>query len=281
MGWEKIRYLEAKRSVDERSLSVRVRDRLLSALPPAPVVFEAGCGTGVTVPRFQSWGVDDARYVGVDSDPEVVAFAREVRPAQLRRTGSTGESGTGDQSGRLDFEFETGDALSAVSASDPDLVVAQQFMDLVDVPRALDRFETALGPGGLAYFPLTFDDLSVFQPSHPADDAVLAAYHATMDDRENGDSRAGRHLADTLRRRPGDLLAMDASDAIVRPRNGRYPHDERFFLGSILDFVASEVPSSAVPGRDEWLAARREQLAAGELLYVAHRYDLLYRTPAE
>lgn len=281
MGWETIRYLEAKRSVDDRSLSARVRDRLLSELPPAPDVFEAGCGTGVTVPRLLSWGVDDGQYVGVDSDPAVVAFAREVRPSELRRTGSTAEPTPGEHSKGLDFVFETGDALRAVSGYDPDLVVAQQFMDLVDSQRALDRFENALGPGGLAYFPLTFDGLSVFQPSRPADDAMLGAYHATMNNREHGDSRAGRHLADALRRRSGEVLAMASSDAIVRPREGRYPHDERFFLGSILDFVAREVPSSAVPGRDEWLAARREQLAAGELLYVAHRYDLLYRTPAE
>ena len=30
----------------------------------------------------------------------------------------------------------------------------------------------------------------------------------------------------------------------------------------------------------DWLAARREHLAAGELTYVAHQYDLLYRAPA-
>ena len=284
------RYLESKRSVDDRARSRRVRDRLLDALPAEPRVFEAGCGTGATVPKLHEWGVG-ATYRGVDRDAGVVAFAREVRPRAFRRAGrAVTDTDDGFAVGDLTAGFAVGDALSAARAEDgaADLFVAQAFADLVELPELVDAAEAALAPGGLAYFPITFDGGTVFQPDHPADDAVEAAYHATIDDRPGRDVRAGRHLADLLRRRDGDLLAVDGSDWVVRPRESEYPADEAYFLKRILGFVEGALlggdGSLDASGRTEadieaWLATRREQVAAAELTYVAHQYDLLYRAP--
>nr|WP_233139191.1 class I SAM-dependent methyltransferase [Halorubrum salipaludis] len=275
------RYLEAKRSVDERARSPRVRDRLLAALPEAPRVVEAGCGTGVTVPTLLAWGVDAATYRGVDSDPGVVAFARTVRPRELRRRGYDARAADGTVSASdLTAAFETGDAVAALRAeSGADLVVAQAFADLVDPEALIDAAESALRPGGLAYLPITFDGGSIFQPDHPADRAVERAYHAAIDARPGRDVRAGRHLADLCRRRAGTLLAMASSDWVVRPRGGDYPADESYFLERILDFVADAIADADVDRGDDWLASRRGQLRDRELTYVAHQYDLLYRAP--
>ena len=291
------RYLESKRSVDERAFAPRVRDRFLDALPPVPTIVEVGCGTGVTVPRLLSWGVDAGRYVGVDADDRVVAFARRVRPKSLRRAGydvSQESPPAGDGTGRptdsdpdftaedLAVDFETGDALDALSAAEGvDAVIAQAFADLVSLSELLSAVESAVRPGGVAYLPITFDGGTIFQPDHPADDAVEAAYHAAIDGRPGRDVRAGRHLVDLCRRRDGDLLAVGSSDWIVRPRGGEYPADERYFLGRLLGFVEGTVPASdrRVEAFDDWLSTRRDQLARGELTYVAHQYDLLYRTP--
>jgi len=296
-----VRYLEAKRTVDERALSRRIRAALRSELPAAPRVLEAGCGTGATVPRLLDWGVDAGRYLGVDRDERVVAHARDARVAELRSAGRDVErTPRGGRVGECSFAFEVGDALDVFGSGDPfaegddsraiapdrdahgadgaDLLVAQAFLDLVPPAAAVEAFEAALRPGGLAYFPITFDGGSVFQPSHPDDRAVERAYHAAIDGTQGRDSRAGRHLMDLLRRRKGTLLAIDGSDWVVRPRDGSYPADERYFLATILGFVADALRASAVDA-DDWLAARREQLAAGELTYVAHQYDLLYRTP--
>lgn len=327
------RYLESKRSVDRRSLSRRVRDTLLAELPPAPRVLEAGCGTGATVPRLVSWGVPGFRYLGVDREPRAIAFARDVRPKELRRRGhevvetprggriGAGRSGAGrgdavrtsagrsgadrtsstrtddGRAGDATFAFETGDALERLRGEEADLVVAQAFLDVVPLEPAIATIEAALAPGGLAYFPITFDGGTLFQPDHPADAAVERAYHAAIDEIEGRDSRAGRHALALLGGREGTLLTAGASDWIVRPlggRNGqaggvrgddtgRYPADERRFLERILEFVEGAI----VPGRAaidratlaDWLATRRRQLAAGELVYVAHQYDLLYRVP--
>jgi SAM-dependent methyltransferase len=319
-----VRYLEAKRTVDDRALSRRVRERLLAHLPAEPRVLEAGCGTGLTVPRLLAWGVKPGSYHGVDQDERVVAFARSVRPAAMRYAGhDVTVTDRGFTFEGAPVVFERGDALAAFeNEGEADLLVAQAFADLVPIEAAIEAFEAAVRPGGLVYLPSTFDGGTIFQPDHPADAAVERAYHRAIDRQSGRDVHAGRHLAELLRRRPGDLLAMAASDWIVRPRDavspgeegthpteggssptegaphpgeggsrpteggpppnqrGPYPADERYFLDQILSFVASALAGeSTVEGFEEWLATRREQLAAGRLTYVAHQYDLLYRTP--
>jgi hypothetical protein len=267
-----VRYLEAKRTVDERAFDRRVRDRLLEALPAAPRVFEAGAGTGVTVPRLVAWGVTDGTYRGVDRDGSVLEYARRVRAAELDADPIDGGFRVGD----LIATFQRGDALAAAGDEPADLVIAQAFLDLVPIDAALDAFAAALAPEGLVYAPITFDGETVFQPSHPADDDVVAAYHEAIDGTPDRDVRAGRHLLDRCRERGGDLLAAGASDWVVHPRDGDYPADERSFLTSILSFVEDAVDDD-VPGVDAWLRTRRRQVDAGTLTYVAHGYDVLYR----
>ncbi len=279
-----IRYLTAKRSVDERALSRRVRDRVVERLPYAPHVVEVGPGVGMSIPRLLSWGLTGGSYRGVEIDPGLVVHARETLPAILRRSGYEAvRTSRGCRVANLSVAFEVGDAIETLNASSgsdrrADLLIAQSFMDLVAIEDALDAFAQTLVPGGLAYFPITFDGETIFQPEHPRDGAVVAAYHEAIDAEPDRDSRAGRHLADRLRTRDGRLLAMAASDWIVRPRDGAYPDDERYFLRRILQFVEDALADATVEGSDEWLATRRRQLAAGELTYVAHGYDLLYRT---
>ncbi|WP_251328957.1 class I SAM-dependent methyltransferase [Haloplanus pelagicus] len=267
------RYLEAKRVVDDRALDRRVRDRLLDELPPTPRVLEAGCGTGVTVPRLVDWGVTAGTYRGVDSDPDVVERARDLRMADLDADDADDADFRVDD---LTVRFEAGDALDAFDGEWADLVVAGAFLDLVPIDDALDAFAGALGTDGLVYAPITFDGETIFQPDHPADDAVVAAYHDAIDDEPGRDVRAGRHLLDRCRERDGDLLAAGASDWIVHPQDGDYAADERHFLGTILSFVEAAVEGS-VPGAEAWLRTRRRQLDAGTLTYVAHGYDVLYR----
>jgi hypothetical protein len=266
------RYLESKRTVDERALNRRVRDRLRDELPASPRVLEAGAGTGVTVPRLLDWGVTAGEYRGVDRDAGIIEVARERRCAELDGTPTENGFRVGD----LTVRFDQGDALEAFGTDRADLVVAQSVLDLVPIDDALDAFETALDPGGLVYAPITFDGETIFQPDHPADDRIVGAYHDDIDSRPGRDTRAGRHLLDRCCERDGDLLAVGASDWVVRPRGGDYPNDERYFLATILEFIESAVDG---PGVDGWLETRRQQLAEGTLSYVAHGYDVCYRVP--
>ena len=270
-----VRYLEAKRTVDDRALNRRVRDRLLAELPSKPEIVEFAAGTGATVPRLIEWGVDAFNYRGIERDADLVAYARDRRAAELA-TAVDGVTPTehGFRTGDATVAFHTGDALAC--EADADLVVVQAFADLVPLDDLLAAIERTLAPGGLAYLPITFDGGTLFQPDHPADDRVEAAYHDWIGAKPGRDSRAGRHLLDRFREREGRLLAAGASDWIVRPVDGEYPADERYFLSVILDFVAEALENAEVEGAGDWIESRREELAAGELTYVAHQYDLLY-----
>lgn len=279
-----VRYLEAKRSVDDRALARRVRDELLEILPAEPRILEAGCGTGTMVPRLLDWGIESGSYRGVDRDDRVIAFAKGNRPDALRNAGyEVNETEQGFTVDGVSVSFETGDALTAVEGERADLFIAAAFADLVSLTELIDTVESALHPGGLAYIPITFDGGTIFQPDHPADEAVERAYHRAIDDRPGRDSRAGRHLANLLRERPGELLAVAPSDWIVRPCGSTYPGDEAYFLGRILEFIEDALADrpESIEGAESWLQRRREQLSAGTLIYVAHQYDLLYRIPSE
>ncbi|MFC6989397.1 class I SAM-dependent methyltransferase [Haloplanus sp. GCM10025708] len=258
---------------------------MLDELPPEPRILEAGVGTGAMVARLVEWGVAGT-YRGVDRSREVLARARDGRAAELDADPVEG----GFDLDALDVRFERGDALSAFDGERADLLVASSFLDLVPITDALDAFEAALRPGGLVYAPFTFDGATVFQPDHPADAAVEAAYHDHIDGQPGRDARAGRHLLDHLRERGGDLLSIASSDWVVRPRDGSYPAREAAFLAAILEFVADAVERGSTgnasksgdldrPDADDWLRKRRRQLETGELSYVAHQYDFLYRTP--
>ncbi|RRJ33860.1 class I SAM-dependent methyltransferase [Halocatena pleomorpha] len=266
-------YLDAKRSIDRRALSSRVRERLLTVLPDDPRVLEAGCGTGTMVARLHEWGVDAGTYRGVDRSLTVLEHARDRLTTEL----DAEPLDEGFRVAELSARFEQGDALSAFDGETADLLIAASFLDLVPVRRAFDAFEAALRASGFVYAPLTFDGSTIFQPDHPADAAIEAAYHAAIDERSGRDAHAGRHVLDHLRKRDGRLLSVGSSDWIVRPRDGTYPGEEQTFLAAILGFVEDAVNDH--PEANDWLETRRRQLDAGTLSYTTHQYDFLYQTP--
>ena len=114
----------------------------------------------------------------------------------------------------------------------------------------------------------------------------MRAYHRDMDERIRygrpaGESRTGRRLFHYLRAAGAPALAAGSSDWVVSARpEGNYPDDEAYFLRSILNTI-----QNALGNREDqadladWLADRRRQLAAGELVYIAHQLDFAGRSP--
>ena len=170
-----------------------------------------------------------------------------------------------------------------------DVVLANAFLDLVDLDRALTRLLGWLRPGGLFYFTLNFDGMTAFLPEVDADldAAIMHEYHASMDERRDGehpsgDSRTGRHLLEQLAHRGASILAAGSSDWIVLPRDGIYPGDEAFVLHTLLDMVESSVGRrAALDSRrlSGWIETRRQQIEAGELIFLAHQIDVVGRRP--
>jgi hypothetical protein len=171
-----------------------------------------------------------------------------------------------------------------------DMLIAQAFLDLVDVPTTLPLLLSLLRPGGLLYCPITFDGGTVFQPEvDPEFDAAIeACYHQTMDRRliagkPSGDSCTGRHLFAYLRGAGAEVLAAGSSDWVVFAGAGGYPADEAYFLHCIIHTVHTALTGH--PGLDAarlmaWIAQRHAQIEQGRLVYIAHQLDLLGRVPA-
>jgi len=286
------RYLRAKRTVDDRALDRRVVDSLrkrLAGRADGPLrVLEVGAGIGTMVSRFFEWDVfpdGEIRYVALDLDADSVARLRAYLAewATDRPVSVAGEDTVtlDDGARRVTVEPVVGDAVAVAEAAAPeyDLLVGAALLDVLDRD-ALGTLLGALAPGGLYYFPITFDGATRFRPPHPADRAVEGRYHDHMDQKPGGDSRAGGAVIDRLRRLDGaTLLAVAGSDWVVRPVDRTYPGDEAYFLRHILDTVERAVGEMVeeTETRDDWLARRREQVAAGDLSYVTHQLDFLGR----
>src|SRR3954454_12592356 len=292
MSYDYTRYLAAKRTVDDRALNRSVLADLCRRMPTGPRrVLEVGAGLGTMVARLLEWqvvhGGEDV-LLGVDArllhDSRTWlgrwATARgiptEPLPDGLR---------LGDLRVHL-VEAELGSYLAAGHGKPADLLIAHAFLDLVDVPTVLPGLLRLLTPGGAYWFTLNFDGETIFQPEHSADDDVLGAYHRTMDDRVRygaaaGESRTGRRLFSHLVGAGAPPLAAGSSDWVVHAGpDGGYPDDEAYFLASILQTVQDAFADGTAPaGLPHWLAARRGQLARGELVYIAHQLDFSGSSP--
>jgi hypothetical protein len=101
--------------------------------------------------------------------------------------------------------------------------------------------------------------------------------------RSAGESRTGRHLFGHLRAAGAPPSSAGASDWVVMAGpDGTYPDDEAYFLETILRTVQDALEGPEGPaGLAEWLAARRRQLAGGELVYLAHQLDVAGRSPRQ
>jgi SAM-dependent methyltransferase len=289
------RYLAAKTTVDDRALNRHVLAGLRRLMPAgAPRVLEVGAGLGTMVARLMDWGAIGAgEYVLLDADRQLLdrsrrwlcdwAAARGMR-SDLLPDGLQ----VGDLRVRL-VHAELGRYLEAAHEAPADVLIASAVLDLVDVPAVLPGLLRLLVPGGVYWFTVNYDGESVFAPGHPHDDQVMQAYHRDMDERIRyarpaGDSRTGRRLFHDLRAAGAPALAAGSSDWVVSAGpDGNYPDDEAYFVSSILGTI-----QNALRGREDWvepadladwLAVRGRQLAAGELVYIAHQLDFTGRSP--
>ncbi len=270
-----VRYLDAKRTVDDRALNRRVWDAMVSRAQ-SPRVLELGAGIGTMVQRVIHDGrLTPSEWTLMDAEQGL------LREARSRLSGSAPFP--------LDFRAQDldtfVDAALAGGTTPFDLVMANAFLDLFDPAVILPRILPLAQRSGMFLFSITFDGLTALEPTVNAemDRKIIDLYHRTMDERivdgmRSGDSACGRHLLTLLPRCGYRILEAGASDWIVYPVDGAYPADERFFLSCILGFFQESLagrPELSAADLGRWLAARRNQVAAGELVLVAHQLDVL------
>jgi len=299
------RYLAAKKTVDDRALNRHVWQSLKRCLDEKPVadplkVLEIGAGIGTMVERALEWRLlGNAQYLALDSMPENIVEAASRVPRFAKGLGfrvedtGTAESSLIREDCHVTVRFETADVFDFAAKEAHrrawDLLIANAFLDLVDVPSSLPQLFSLLKPGGLFYFTITFDGATIFQPDIDSklDAKIEALYHDTMDKRivsgrPSGDSRTGRHFFQHARAAGAQLLDAGSSDWVVHSGPDGYPADEAFFLHFIIHTVASGL--EGVPGLDQekltsWAHQRHEQVNRGTLVYIAHQMDFLGRVP--
>jgi hypothetical protein len=262
-----VRYLRAKRRVDDRAMNRRVWERLgraLEAIPGPLDVLDAGAGVGTGAERMRDWNLvrpgQRIRYCALEPRTDLLEEARRtLKPLPMEAT-------------LVASEIEP--FASRQGSQRFDLVVAHAVLDILDLEKTLDALIRLLRNGALLYLPITFDGETSFEPGLREDEAILSAYHDTMPRR----GATGRLLYHAVRRRGLEVLEMGSSDWVVHPVEDGYPEDEEFFLRFILstveNAVTGRVPAEALAS---WLAERRRQVDEAELVYCAHGLDLLAR----
>jgi hypothetical protein len=296
-------YLEAKKSIDDRSLNVHTWDAAVAratALAAARAssgdafrIAEIGAGTGTMIERLRERGVFAA--LAASGITSIVYHAWELNPAtaSVLRT-------------RLAEAPELGTAVVHEedvqrAAERPfDLVIAHAVLDLFDPADAAALLDRLCSSDGLVYASVIFDGATFFDPPADADEGVITRYHGSM---RQGFGRAQlRAIVD----RGFSIAEAGSSDWVVPPRGSDQHADERTLVTTILDMVAHSVGNTltheagqvaAEPGqpvvqpgqpvvqpatpplsRDElaaWIALRREQLERGELMFIAHQFDVV------
>jgi SAM-dependent methyltransferase len=286
------RYLEAKKTVDERSLNGRVwrafLDRLKSDSGPTAIL-DVGGGTGATLLRLLNAAADrplnQITYTLIDPEVDNLSAAVDHVSAWADTHGWVHRSedsqhqlyekgGTGQVTIRFHEEGLFSHAKTAEGAT-YDAIVAQAVLDLFDVSAAIQALNPCLRSGGTWYLPIHFDGLTAFEPviDESLDRAILERYHESIPS-----PRSGRALLTALPNAGAQLHAVGASDWIVHGREGAYPDDEEYFLQCILQFIQNEVGESDYSdfrlSVQDWIQRRADQLRKGELIYLAHQLDV-------
>lgn len=209
-------WLELREPADHRA---RNRD-LLTALPArfadreAVSVVDLGCGTGSNLraiapvlPPRQHWRL-------VDHDLALLAAARERLAAWGDRAELSDAGLTVMKGDRvLTIAFVQADlamGLDGALGPAPEIVTAAALFDLVS-PRWIERFAAAVAARKAAFYTaLTYTGEETWDPPHPADPAMLLAFHEHQARDKGFGASAGPKATDAL------LAAFQAAGYLVR-----------------------------------------------------------------
>src|SRR4030067_385155 len=297
-----IRYLSAKKSVDDRALNRYVWKSLVQALPQSrkdePLrVLEIGAGIGTMLERAIAWNLlEDAHSPAIDAQSQNIKFAHiNLDKWAAKRNFNVKKTEHGlvlaNQTRVVTIDLEAIDLFAFIererSRGTWDLLMAHDIPDLIDLPSALLDILGLLIDHGLFYFTINFDGVTSLEPLiDPAlDELILALYHRTMDERltdgkPSGDSHTGRHLFTQLKIAGAQILEAGSSDWVVFPGGQGAPPGEAYFLHFIVHTIHQDLENhpELEPARfNAWVAERHAQIERQELVYITHQLDFVGR----
>jgi SAM-dependent methyltransferase len=165
-------------------------------------IVDLGCGAGSNLracapelPRRQDWTL-------VDHDPALLRAARARLAEWAERSDDADDQLRLEADGKeLQVRFlETDLAKRAAQALDgsPDLVTAAAVFDLVS-PEWISGFVAEVARTGAAFYTaLNYNGVKRWMPAHPADPAILAAFHAHQARDKGFGPAAGPHATELL-----------------------------------------------------------------------------------
>ena len=223
------RYLSAKKTVDDRALyrgaCEEVRKHLARARARPWQILEVGGGIGTMVARLIEWELlGRAEYLIVDESAELLAHARRWLAEWAAARGASCEvnaDGIAIQKRGVDvrvrlYHSDVQTFLDREDAStQADLLIANAFLDLVDLSATLPALLAQLSADGLYWLTINYDGETIFLPEHCLDAELLRVYHHSMDERRRGgrpagDSKTGRHLFQQLSSLGASPIAVGA-----------------------------------------------------------------------
>lgn len=237
-----IEYLRVKQAIDDRSLNRAVWETLVTAMPAASPeqpwqVLEVGAGIGTMIQRLVEWDfLHDARYTALDASKTFTEEGNRrlsqwasQRGLDLLKDEESLQVSDASHAIQVDFVAQELDQWlkEVVCRETYDLLIAHAFLDLVNLEETLPHLMSCLKKGGLFYFTINFDGLTVFEPpvDGDLDERVLSLYHRTMEERLAGKepsagAYSGRRLLRVLEQAGGTLLRAGASDWVIHPVEG-------------------------------------------------------------
>jgi SAM-dependent methyltransferase len=179
-------WLALREPVDHASRSIPLAGRLQRAMldrPGWPLrIVDLGCGTGSNLRATAASLASAQHWTLVDNDPRLLRVARE-RLLAWADTGRESAAGLALEAGgrHITVSFRQADLaadLERVLAAPLDLVTCSALLDLCS-PAFIERAARAVASAGAVFHTtLTYDGVQAWQPIHPADEAMRAAFVA-------------------------------------------------------------------------------------------------------
>jgi SAM-dependent methyltransferase len=288
-------YLEAKFTLDERSLNREVRGAFLDALHSLPRIqcLDVGAGTCATLRRLLNSGLTTPlSLTALDRDPALLDLARREATGWLRALGLEPRM----EAGAIQTEGERLTAIRFAAADLKDyrpdrpynLITAHAFLDIAPLPDSLRLFTAWLQPGGYLYASINYDGDTALLPVY--DDAafearLLGQYNHSMECRRvdgqvTGGAWCGRRLHGLLPEYGFDILAYGSSDWNITPFLGEYRDGDAVCLEALLETISGEGQSSGLFHQDQlerWREHRLRLSRQRRLGLIIHQLDLLAR----
>lgn len=298
-----IKYLSAKKHLDNRTINKTVFDALKDNLAPTSAekvlsITEFGSGIGTMIERLIDWGLlKECVYTSIEQNDEFIMQT----VARLRKYADANEFHFSEENEQPNVKLIRlrKNALIRIRliASDffdvnpkeyqipsQDLIIAHTFLDIFHLPDALTHMLSFLKEGGLFYLTSNYDGITHFLPhSVPEIDRKMESlYNQSMDirssDKKQGGSRCGSQLFSEIYLAGGQILESGSSDWVIFPGENNYHPDEKYFVECIIKTAARAITETGDISEQEvalWVHRKLDQLYSNQLIFQAHQLDFM------